>query len=97
MFRSALFKKLVERGDRGGWCHELNGLFSCLLTELGFTSVILAGSSAWIHEAWRRNFNHMAVIVTLKNGKKYLAEVGWGMYKVRKGLYIPTNNRVLSL
>ena len=81
--RDALFSKLVARSGRGGWCHELNGLFSCLLTEVGFPEVTLLGSSAWIHGGWRRNHNHMALVVKTENGKKYLAEVGWGMYKVK--------------
>lgn len=80
--RQALFEKLVVRGKRGGWCHELNGLFGCLLAEVGFPGVLMLSSSAWIHGAWRRDFNHMALVVTLADGRKYLAEVGWGMYKV---------------
>ena len=84
LFRSSLFKKLIHVGGRGGWCHELNGLFSCLLKDLGFPSVFTASAAAWIHGAWRKDFNHMALVVTVEpKRKQYLAEVGWGMYKVR--------------
>ena len=67
----------------GGWCFQLNGLFHWLLTELGF-DMIMTGSSTWCSEGegkWRNAKDHMALIARI-DGKSYLVDVGWGMYKV---------------
>ena len=39
----SLYQQVVERW-RGGWCHELNGLFSWLLTTLGFDVKIVSAN-----------------------------------------------------
>ena len=35
-----LYEQIVVN-NRGGWCHELNGLFSWLLSELGFDNQVI--------------------------------------------------------
>ena len=65
----------------GGWCFQLNGLFHWLLTELGF-KVVMTGSSTRTDEGeWKNAKNHM-VLIALIDGKNYLVDVGFGMYKV---------------
>lgn len=65
--------KVVERG-RGGWCFELNGAFSALLTALGFdvlrlgAAVLLGGPSKVI--------DHLTIEVALD--QPYLVDVGFG-------------------
>ncbi|MCL1600982.1 MAG: arylamine N-acetyltransferase [Actinomycetia bacterium] len=65
--------KIVER-RRGGWCFELNGAFSSLLTDLGFdvrhrgATVLLQPGSGYV--------SHLALEVTLD--VPYLVDVGFG-------------------
>ena len=65
--------KVVERG-RGGWCFEVNGAFSELLSQLGFrvkrllATVLLAPPSDVP--------SHMTIEVTLD--RAYLVDVGFG-------------------
>ncbi|MFV1990924.1 MAG: arylamine N-acetyltransferase [Acidimicrobiales bacterium] len=60
---------------RGGWCFELNGAFSSLLSEIGFAvdrvsaSVLLGGGST-------QGPDHLALIVHLD--QPYLVDVGFG-------------------
>ncbi|MDR1821501.1 MAG: arylamine N-acetyltransferase [Oscillospiraceae bacterium] len=71
----ALFDKLVTRG-RGGYCFEMNGLFSRVLSQLGFSvtrllarSVIAPGVyTAKLHEVMRIDVS----------GAAYLCDVGYG-------------------
>jgi N-hydroxyarylamine O-acetyltransferase len=65
--------KIAERG-RGGWCFELNGAFSALLTELGYevnrlAATVLYGSVSPIP-------THLSIEVTLD--RPYLVDVGFG-------------------
>jgi N-hydroxyarylamine O-acetyltransferase len=64
--KDSLFKKLVEN-KRGGYCFEMNGLFSLVLRELGFkvTDLLVAGR---LHQ----------VLLAEVDGKRYLADVGYG-------------------
>ena len=63
---------------RGGWCHELNGGFSWLLRELGF-SVRVVSAQYWQTDKreYCKLFDHMALIVDL-GGQNYLVDVGFG-------------------
>jgi N-hydroxyarylamine O-acetyltransferase len=64
--KECLFKKLVEN-KRGGYCFEMNGLFSIVLRELGFkVTDLLAGGRL-----------HQVLMVEL-DAKKYLVDVGYG-------------------
>ncbi len=65
--------KIVDR-NRGGWCFELNGAFSSLLTALGFT-VRRLGATVLLAPA-TRDPSHLTLEVTLDG--PYLVDVGFG-------------------
>ncbi|KPP61806.1 arylamine N-acetyltransferase, pineal gland isozyme NAT-3-like [Scleropages formosus] len=72
-----LYEKIVLQ-HRGGFCFENNGLFSWLLTQLGFRVTLL---SAQVRNAITRlygpPFDHLVVMVTLE-GERWLCDVGFG-------------------
>jgi N-hydroxyarylamine O-acetyltransferase len=70
-----LFDKVVNR-KRGGFCYELNGLFSWLLGELGFEVVKLSASVARSEDAYTPYFDHLTLMVSLP--ERWLVEVGFG-------------------
>lgn len=70
-----LFDKIVTR-RRGGFCYELNGLFYCLLTELGFRVDRLSARVAHADGSFGPEFDHMALLVHLD--ELWLADVGFG-------------------
>lgn len=64
--KETLFNKLVVM-KRGGYCFEMNGLFSMVLREIGFkVKDLLAGGRL-----------HQVLMVELDD-KKYLVDVGYG-------------------
>ena len=73
-----LFDQIVIN-RRGGWCHELNGLFSWLLQNLGFdTRIVSCRYCDRKTQVFRdETFDHMALIVDIEN-VKYLVDVGYG-------------------
>lgn len=70
-----IYQKVVN-DRRGGFCYELNLLFNWLLTELGFSSRIIASRIFNEQGAVGPNFDHMAVYV--KTEKEFLVDVGYG-------------------
>jgi N-hydroxyarylamine O-acetyltransferase len=72
-----IFQKIVE-DKRGGFCYELNGLFSWLLQALGF-DVTLISARVYNHEKQQLGieFDHLTQYVTL-DGEKWLVDVGFG-------------------
>jgi N-hydroxyarylamine O-acetyltransferase len=72
---AALFNKIVER-RRGGFCYELNGLFACLLRELGFNVQMLSAGVMGRDGQFGPDFDHMTLLVTLE--QRWLADVGFG-------------------
>ncbi|HSS20885.1 MAG TPA: arylamine N-acetyltransferase [Pyrinomonadaceae bacterium] len=71
----ALFAKVVG-GRRGGFCYEVNGLFCALLRALGFDVVMLSAEVANQEGAFSAPFDHMALMVRLK--QRWLVDVGFG-------------------
>lgn len=71
----SLYRKIVER-KRGGFCYELNGLFSWLLRGLGFDVKMLSAGVLNPAGEFGPDFDHMTLLVTLD--KRYLADVGFG-------------------
>ena len=71
----ALYDKVVAR-RRGGYCYELNGLFTRLLLDLGFDA-----RSVFCRIVRGRDFlppcAHRAIVVTLA-GRQYFCDVGFG-------------------
>jgi len=71
----ALFAKIVSK-RRGGFCYELNGLFSWLLRTIGFEVCMLAAEVANGEGGYGPEFDHMALMVNLD--ERWLADVGFG-------------------
>ena len=70
-----LFDKIIRR-RRGGFCYELNGLFSALLNRLGFNSVMLPAGVANNEGEFGPDFEHMTLMVLLED--RWLVDVGFG-------------------
>ena len=71
-----LTEKILIR-QRGGFCFELNGLFSLLLKELGFTSYLCPCRQLRHSEDTDVPATHCAII-TFMDGEKYICDVGSG-------------------
>jgi N-hydroxyarylamine O-acetyltransferase len=70
-----LFDKIVNR-RRGGFCYELNGLFSALLREMGFNVQRLSARVATAEGGFGMEFDHMTLLV--QHEEHWLADVGFG-------------------
>ncbi|MDR0817996.1 MAG: arylamine N-acetyltransferase [Oscillospiraceae bacterium] len=70
----ALFDKLVNR-RRGGYCFEMNGLFSIVLKKLGFKARNLLARTAFGGDYSAKL--HQVISVEIDE-KTYLADVGYG-------------------
>ncbi|XP_078391612.1 arylamine N-acetyltransferase, pineal gland isozyme NAT-3-like isoform X2 [Cetorhinus maximus] len=72
-----LYRTIVEQ-RRGGFCYELNGLFSWLLEELGYPLRLL---SAQVRNTYTDRFgppfDHLLVLAEL-GGRSWLCDVGFG-------------------
>lgn len=71
----ALFDKIVAR-RRGGFCYELNGLFSALLKALGFQVTKVSAQVARRQGGYGPAFDHMTLVVHLD--QPWIADVGFG-------------------
>lgn len=71
----ALFDKIVVR-RRGGFCYELNGLFSTLLRALGFDVARLSAGVMMPERGFGPEFDHMTLMVNLN--ERWLVDVGFG-------------------
>ena len=73
-----LFMKIV-RQRRGGFCYELNGLFSLLLRALGFHVTLLAATFPRPPGQVAPELDHLALVVSTGSGDgPWLADVGAG-------------------
>jgi len=68
-------ERLVDQ-KRGGWCYEMNGLFSCALMEIGFRVDRLGGAVVRDIMGDETIGNHMVLHVDL--GRPIIADVGLG-------------------
>jgi arylamine N-acetyltransferase len=76
----ALSDKLVRR-RRGGYCYEHNGLFGCVLAELGFGVRRFGARVVWMSapDAPVPSQTHTLLEVTLPSDQQpYLVDVGFG-------------------
>jgi len=80
---SALYEKVVER-ERGGFCFELNGLFTELLRELGLDTDRLAARMVGEDGTGRPPANHHSIAVEFD--RRYLVDVGMGTPPMRRPL-----------
>ncbi|MGW7548758.1 arylamine N-acetyltransferase family protein [Streptomyces sp. NPDC054770] len=74
-----LLDKVVGAG-RGGFCYELNGAFSVLLTALGFGVTPLAGRVYGAEGRLGIPYDHLALRVRTVDGHEWLADVGFGAH-----------------
>lgn len=74
----ALSEKLLDR-ERGGYCFELNGLFTTLLEELGYDADRVA---ARVTDGITVPANHHSIVVTLD--QRYVVDVGTGAPMLRQ-------------
>lgn len=70
----AFYDKIVER-RRGGFCYELNGLFTALLRQIGFDVTMLSAGVARPDGGFSPDFDHMALLV--RTDGDWLAQVDW--------------------
>ena len=70
-----MFRKIVTE-NRGGWCFELNGLFYCLLRELGY-EVFPVGARVMLRHPDPGPVDHRAAICVLE-GRQWFCDVGFG-------------------
>jgi len=75
---AALRDKLVRR-RRGGFCYELNGAFSELLSTLGFEVTLLA-ARVFGDDGLGPPFDHLALRVDAGGDGPWLADVGFGRH-----------------
>jgi N-hydroxyarylamine O-acetyltransferase len=73
----ALAEKIVRR-RRGGFCFELNGLFSMLLTELGYRTTLYPAQVHRDDGTIGRRGGHVVCFVSFPDGTRWLADVGTG-------------------
>ncbi|XP_036377144.1 arylamine N-acetyltransferase, pineal gland isozyme NAT-3-like [Megalops cyprinoides] len=72
-----LYDKIIHQ-HRGGFCFENNGLFSWLLSQLGFEVTLLSAQvKNRITGVYGPPFDHMIIMVTLE-GHRWLCDVGFG-------------------
>ena len=74
-----IVEKIVHQG-RGGYCYEVNGLFSMALEALGLSYHWVAARPMFYPV--RRPRTHMAVVVDLPEGP-WLCDLGFGSYGIR--------------
>jgi N-hydroxyarylamine O-acetyltransferase len=78
-----IFEKIVIR-NRGGYCFELNGLFTWLLRTLGFP--VTEYMSRFLRDEKEIPMRRHRVLRVTCGGKDYLADVGVGSMVPRKPL-----------
>ena len=72
----ARFETRLVRERRGGWCYEMNGLFSAALRQLGFRIERLGGAVVRDVIGQDSIGNHMVLLVDLGRGQRLIADVG---------------------
>ncbi|XP_022622031.1 arylamine N-acetyltransferase 2-like [Seriola dumerili] len=73
-----LFDKIVNR-RRGGFCFENNGLFSWLLSKMGFQVTLISGQvKNSVTGRYGPPFDHLILMVTIED-RRWLSDVGFGV------------------
>jgi N-hydroxyarylamine O-acetyltransferase len=70
----------ILRRQRGGYCYEVNGIFSMALAALGIPYQFVAARPMFYPA--RRPRTHMAVVATVE-GRQWLCDLGFGSYGIR--------------
>jgi N-hydroxyarylamine O-acetyltransferase len=71
--------KIVYR-QRGGYCYEVNGLFSMALAAMGFEFDLIGARPMFYPQ--RRPKSHMVLVVQL-DGQRWLCDTGFGSFGLR--------------
>lgn len=74
-----IVEKIVHR-NRGGYCYEVNGVFSMALEALGIPYQFVAARPMFYPV--KRPKTHMAIVLTV-DGEQWLCDLGFGSYGVR--------------
>lgn len=74
-----IVEKIIDR-QRGGYCYEVNGIFSMALRALGIPFRFIAARPMFYPV--RRPKTHMAIIATV-DGADWLCDLGFGSYGIR--------------
>jgi N-hydroxyarylamine O-acetyltransferase len=80
--------KIVHQ-QRGGYCYEINGLFSMVLTALGISYRWVAARPMFYPT--RRPKTHMAIVMEL-DGRQWLIDLGFGSYGITAPMALDTLN-----
>ena len=73
-----IYEKIVQQ-KRGGFCHELNGLFYLVLCELGFDAKRISARVINDQNLPGHEYGHMTILVTI-DGEEWLTDVGFGRF-----------------
>lgn len=73
--RESLYRKLVKN-KRGGYCFEMNGLFSTILKEIGFKVTDLLARGTMDGKSYCAKL-HQVLMIEIDD-KKWLVDVGYG-------------------
>ncbi|WP_312890836.1 arylamine N-acetyltransferase family protein [Clostridium thailandense] len=83
--RESLYKKIVEN-KRGGYCFEMNGLFSFVLKELGFKVTDLL-ARVEVEGTFYSAKTHQVLMVEIDD-KRWLVDVGFGRNGITEPLLL---------
>lgn len=78
---------------RGGYCYEVNGLFTMVLQALDIPYQLVAARPMFYPV--KRPKTHMAVIATVE-GQEYLCDLGFGSYCIREPLNLADCNQPIQ-
>lgn len=81
---ASIAHKLISK-QRGGYCYEMNGLFSSVLHKLGFDVGIQLAEVMYDGSKARSKPSRHAIVIAHIEGRHYLCDVGYG----RNGLLEP--------
>lgn len=82
MIPDEIVEKIINRG-RGGYCYEVNGIFSMALQALGINHYFVAARPMTYQV--RKPKTHMAIILLLDN-ERWLCDLGFGSHGIREPL-----------
>jgi len=89
-----IYHKVINN-RRGGFCYELNLLFNWLLTDIGFSSRIIASRIFNEDGTVGPEFDHMSIYIN--TGREFLLDVGYGdlfvtPIEIKKGIQFDGRN-----
>ena len=87
------YARIVTRGQRGGWCYEMNGLLGWALGEIGFRVTRLKSGVGRAFMGDAMLGNHLILRVDFDAGPPILADVGLsngplGPYPIVEGPFV---------